>query len=106
MPAPAGRIITRSKAAHRRPSQHALDPATDPRGGFGLHLPNGLERLDDVRRTDVVDGEITEHGQRVLLNRGPPLPAVLCVLPAVFMRGEKLLEALAERHRPCSLGKT
>src|SRR6516165_10671251 len=51
-----------------------------------------------MRRPDVIDGKIADHGQHVLLDAGAPLPAVLGVLPAVFVAGKALLEAVAERH--------
>src|SRR6516225_982087 len=58
-----------------------------------------------MRRPDVSDGEVADHGQHVLLDAGAPLPAVLGVLPAVLVAGKALLEALTERHRSLTFGK-
>ena len=65
----------------------------------GIVLPDRLERLDDVRGGDVVNGQIAERWVGVLLQALRPLGAVLGIRPAVFMRCDAALGAFPERDR-------
>src|SRR5262249_10556152 len=98
MAAPPGGSIAMTESANCRPRKHALDPAANAIGGLRYLFPNCLKNLDDMRCPNIIDGQVANRGQHVLFDRSAPLPTMLGVSPAIFMRSEARLETRFERH--------
>src|SRR6516225_1270316 len=96
MAAPPSGVFAVPEPAHGCPVEHRLNAATQPGSGFGLDFPYRLDRLDDEVDIDRVNRQFTEHRIGVGFEGCRPLCGVLGVLPAIVMRGDVALGALAE----------
>src|SRR5262249_60143914 len=83
--ATAGRIITLAIATNRSPIEHRFDPTTCPVGGFSFIVPNWLNALKHETSIDIGNGQLTDLGKSVGLERVQKLLPVFSVFPTGLM---------------------
>ena len=97
VPFPACGIVAIAELMHARPVEHLLDAAPDARAGLRCLVPNRRQKLDNHRRVDCGDVQITESVAGTQ-ERFFPLPLMLRVTEARQVLGKVLPHAHAERH--------
>ena len=81
MPPPAGRIVLFEIPPGLRPTQHRLNPSTQPRRGLGLRLPNRFNGLHDEAGVDRRYRQRAKHWPRIGIEARRPLGSVFGVPP-------------------------
>ena len=88
VPTPARRIEPFSLRTLVSPSKDKFDSTRDSRRRLRLRTPDWLEHVEELRHTDVPGVQLADLRKCVELERVLPLPRVLCVPPARFMRSD------------------
>jgi hypothetical protein len=103
MPAPSSRVhLAFAVAAHPRPIEDRLDPATDARCCLRLGAPERLQHLHDEGGVDCGHRQVADEGIDVGLERVGPLLSMFCIPPTGLMAGDDGRATVPERHDLCA----
>jgi hypothetical protein len=99
MALPARGVVAAAVSPGSCTVEDRFDPVAHARRRFGLRVPDGLQRRNDVRRTDFADDYFSHRRVEVPRERGAPLRGVLGVRPRHLVGLEILLRDLLEGQR-------